>query len=178
MQQPARSKPNLVLAGARTIRIGFDAYQWREWFYESQRDGDPWGVVACFRNEPSPGQEVMEADSVRATIIYRDKEGRELGIVPRACWLQDYSDTTDVPVGESRCAVLAICRPGGEMVAPWRRRARAAEAGGSDVVTTEAYKFDPRVGVIEMRIMAESNELLLPPLVFDFSVIDGRPAAV
>src|SRR5271169_6287933 len=102
-----------------------------------------------------------------------------MGIAPRACWLQDYSDMTDIPAGEVRCALLAIRRPGGEMVAPWRRRARHTDSPGHDMFThdmftTEAYTLDPGVSIIEMRITGESNQLLLPPLVFDFAVIDGK----
>jgi len=178
MLKPALSQPNLVFAGTRTIRIGFNAQEWREWFLESQQQADPWGVVACFRNHLSSEKIVRDANGIRALIIYRDKQEREMGIVPRACWLQDYSDTTDVPVGESRCAILAIRRPGGEMVAPWRRRARGGETAGHDMFTTEAYTFDPGISIIEMRITGESNQPLLPPLVFDLAVVDGKPAAI
>jgi len=173
----SHGQPNLVFLGAKTVRIGFDAMEWRESFYESQKDVDPFGVVACFRNEPSPEMPGIDADCVRAQMIYRDKDGREMGIVPRACWLEDYSDMVDFPVGRSHCVILAILRQRGRLVAPWRRRATAPDGHHAQVITTEAYQFDERVTSIEMRIMGESNQLLMPPLIFDFSVTDGSPTA-
>jgi len=177
-QPSSHPRPNLVFLGTRTIGIGFDALDWRESFFESQKNADPPGVVACFRNEPFPEMPGIDADDVRAQIIYRDKDGRETGIVPRACWLQDYSDMVDFPVGASHCAILAILRPRGRLVAPWKRRTTAPNGHRGQVVTTEAYQFDERVRSIEMRIMGVSNQLLLPPLTFEFSVVDGSPAAV
>ena len=178
LRPSSHARPNLVFAGTRTIRIGFDALDWRELFFESQKDADPPGVVACFRNEPVPETPGIDADGVRAQMIYRDKDGRELGIVPRACWLQDYFDMVDFPAGASHCVILAILRPGGRLVAPWRRRATFPSSHGGQVVTTEAYQFDERVRSIEMRIMDASNLLLLPPLTVEFSVVDGSPTAV
>jgi len=177
-QLSSHPRPNLVFVGTRTTRIGFDALDWRESFFESRKDADPPGVVACFRNEPFPETPGIDADDVRAQMIYRGKDGQELGIVPRACWLQDYFDMIDFPVGASHCAILAILRHGGRLVAPWRRRTAAPGGHRGQVVTTEAYQFDERVHSIEMRIMGASNQLLLPPLTFDFSVVDGSPAAV
>ena len=177
-QQPSRAKPNLVFLAARTIRIGFDAYEWRESFYESQKNVDPLGVVACFRNEPSSEGRVIEANGVRAQIIYRNQDGQETGIVPRACWLQDCADTVDLPAGESHCVILAILRQDGSLVAPWRRRVTAIDGHRGQVITTEAYQFDKRVSSIEIRILGESNEFLLSPLTFDFCVAEGRPTAV
>ena len=176
-QPSSHSRPNLVFLGTRTIRIGFDALDWRESFFESQKDADPPGVVACFRNEPFPETPGTDTDGVRAEMIYRDKDGQETGIVPRACWLQDYFDMVDFPVGASHCAILAILRPGGRLVAPWKRRATAADGHRGQVVTTEAYQFDERVRSIEMRIMGASNQLLLPPLTVEFAVVDGSPTA-
>jgi len=176
-QPSSHPRPNLVFVGTRTTRIGFDALDWRESFFESRKDADPPGVVACFRNEPFPETPGIDADDVRAQIIYRDKDGRETGIVPRACWLQDYFDMVDFPVGASHCAILAILRPGGSLVAPWRRRTTAPDGHRGQVVTTEAYQFDERVCSIEMRIMGASNQLLLPPLTFEFSVAEGSPTA-
>jgi len=177
MQKRALSQPNLVFVGTKTVHIGFNVQEWREWFWESQQQADPWGVVACFRNHTTDNKTERDANGVRALIIYRHTDGREMGLAPRACWLEDYSDMTDIPAGEVRCALLAIRKPGGEMVAPWRRRARHTESSGHDMFTTEAYTLDPGVSIIETRITGESTQLLLPPLAFDFAVIDGKPVA-
>lgn len=177
LQPSLHARPNLVFVGTRTTRIGFDALGWRESFFESQKDADPPGLVACFRNDPFPETPGIGADGVRAQMIYRDKDGRELGIVPRACWLQDCFDMVDFPVGASHCVILAILRPGGRLVAPWRRRATSPGSHGGQVITTEAYQFDERVRSIEMRIMGASNQLLLPPLTVEFSVLNGSPTA-
>jgi len=178
MPNPPLSKPNLVFAGAKTIRIGFNAQEWREWFVESQQPADPWGVVACFRNPTTSGSTMMDANEVRALLIYHNQDAHEMGIAPRACWLQDYSDMTDIPAGEMRCAILVIRKPSGEMVAPWRRRAQHADSSGHDVFTTEAYTLAPGVSSIELRLSGESNQPLLAPLTFDLTLVDGEPPAV
>ena len=43
---------------------------------------------------------------------------------------------------------------------------------------TETFRFEHPPATIELRLLSSRNELLLPAMVFDFSLTDGVPSAV
>jgi predicted nucleotide-binding protein len=172
--------PNIVFLNTDTVRLRFEGYQ-GEGFYRSDSPNDPFGVIACFRNEPSSTRRVIDANDVRAQIIYKDGDGKEIGNgVPRACWVGHKLDLIDFPLGQANCAVLMMLFNDGKLLVPWKERARSYDwmGGGGDIVRTRDTEFSKdAVKTIEIRLIGHENESLLPPLTFDFAVIEGRPDA-
>lgn len=174
-QRLPREEPNLIFLNARTMRV---TYGMDEAFRSSADLADPPAVVACFRNEPVPGRRVVDAEFVKAQVLYRDARGEEIGNgIPSACWLDNPAGLTNFQLGESHCVILVVGRPDGSLAAPWKARRTADDGWGGDVETTEAYDFDGVVNTIELRLIGERNEVLLV-IQFDCAMADGKPHAV
>jgi len=175
--QPALIRPNsnLIFLRTQVVPVTFENYDGREYFYRSRvvdRD-DPRAVVACFRNEPAD-RRVIDADGVRAQVVYRNQEGHEIGLgIPRVCWLDEDMDMVDFRVGDSHCAILLIMRSDGQLHAPWKRRAQSPEGYG-EVVNLQDYRLEEPVSTIEIRILGHGNDLLIKK-VFRFVVVEGEP---
>lgn len=174
-QQLLRDEPNLIFLNTRRIRITFDV---NEVFRTSTDVADPPAVVACFRNEPVPGRRVIDADLVKAQILYRNARGEEIGNgIPSACWLDEPADMTNFRAGESHCVILVAAGPDGLLSVPWKARRGADDGWGGDVVSTEAYELDDVASTIELRIIGERNDVLVV-VRFDCTMVDGKPHAV
>jgi len=171
----ARPAPNLIFLRARVIRVTDEMDRDQVQFHESRiiDDHDPRAIIACFRNEPAAPR-ALDARNVRAQIIYRNDAGIEIGNgIPRACWLEDSMDLIDFHVGDSHCAMLIFVNRDGTLYVPWKRR---RQTGYGDVVTTQVYEFGNEVvRTIEIRVLGSANELLLDPIVFEFSISHGEP---
>ena len=138
---------------------------------------DVTALVACFRNEPSGDRRVSDELSVTANLVFRDAEGQELGEgIARACWLEHGGASVDLDVGHSRCAVLMVVagehRP---IFVPFKRRVRVNHRL---TFVAEAVQFEHPPATIELRLLSTRNELLLPAMLFNFSLVDGVPSAV
>jgi hypothetical protein len=86
--------------------------------------------------------------------------------------LEHGGTSVDFEVGHSRCAVLMVV--GGAhnpIFVPYKTRVRVNHRLA---FVTETFKF----ATIELRLLSSRNELLLPAMVFDFSLTDGVPSAV
>ena len=113
----------------------------------------------------------MDALCVRAQVIYRnDKDDEIEDGVPTACWLGTDLDMIDLGVGETHCVLLGVV-DNDALAVPWKRRKR--EWNGDAIVTDE--KSFKGVARIELRLIGGLNQLLLKPIIFDFSVVDGQP---
>lgn len=131
----------------------------------------PDAIIACFRNEPDMARRVREADYVTAQIIYRNAGDEEIEDgVPSACWIQNHFETINFAVGETHCLLLGIIDAEG-LVVPWKHRQR--EWNGDSIVTND--KTFKGVSSIEVRLIGDNNELLLRPVTFDFSIVEGQP---
>jgi len=113
---------------------------------------------------------------VRACLVYRDKEGREIGSgISLACWLGDPpGDIVDFPVGQTHCVILAILETNGQLVNPYRKRTRSSWGDG---LGTEFYELNTDLKSIELRILS-GDDLLAEPIYLEFDISDGRPTAV
>ncbi len=172
---PAPPRPNLIFVHVRVVRVTFDNAPDRQFFYESRIDDrdDPRAVIACFRNEPVPGREVVNAERVRAQVVYRDQAGNEVGIGnPRTCWLDEFGDMVDFDVGDSQCAILIIARPEGELLVPRQRRGRAHDGMG-DTLNLQIQPLNEAIAMIEVRLLDDQHGLLATN-VFDFANDDGQ----
>jgi hypothetical protein len=115
---------------------------------------------------------------VRAQIIYRDRDGREIGNgVPRACWVDHPFDLIDFPLGQARCAVLALVLSDDRIVTPWKQREAVRDWMGGETVTTQSCDLPADVArELEVRLIGGRNELLLA-IEFELLVADGKPIA-
>jgi hypothetical protein len=138
---------------------------------------DVTALVACFRNEPSGERRVSDEQSVTANLVFRDAEGQELGEgIARACWLEHGGASVDFDVGHSRCAVLMVVAGADRPIfVPYKRR---VQVNGGLAFVAEAFKFEHPPATIELRLLSSRNELLLPMMLFTFSLVDGVPSAV
>jgi hypothetical protein len=144
-------------------------------FYEDAEDrfqeSHPAATV-CFRNEASTKRQVKLVYNARASIVFMDDSGQEMGIgIAEACWRGDLRNI-DFVLEETQCVVVAILLKDGTFTCPSIRRTRTQWGDG---LTTEVQRFDAYPKTIEVRLIKE-NDLLLEPCVFDFSIVDGRPA--
>ena len=138
---------------------------------------DVTALVACFRNDPSGERRVSDEQSVTANLVFRDLEGQELreGIA-RACWLEHSGASVDFDVGHSRCAVLMVVAGAHNPIfVPYKTRVRVNHRLA---FVTEAFKFEHPPATIELRLLGSRSQLLLPAMLFDFSLVDGVPHAV
>ncbi|MGA8871808.1 MAG: hypothetical protein WB460_11760 [Candidatus Acidiferrales bacterium] len=115
-----REESNLIFLSVRTIRV---TYGIEEAFRASVDLSDPPAVIACFRNDPVPGRRVVDAEFVKAQVLYRNVRGEEIGNgIPSACWLDNPAGLTNFELGESHCVILVV----GGRVALWPRRGKHA----------------------------------------------------
>ena len=137
---------------------------------------DVTALVACFRNEPSGEKRVSDEQSVTANLVFRDAEGQELGEgIARACWLEHGGASVDFDVGHSRCAVLMVVAGAHNPIfVPYKTRVRINHRLA---FVTQAFKFEHPPATIEFKLLSSRNELLLPAMLFDFSLVDGVPHA-
>jgi hypothetical protein len=164
--------PNFIFLGARSANIEMGL---NYGYYEKEALTDVLAVVACFRNEPAADRTVLDADHVTANVVYRDSQGREIGEgISRACWLNSEYDIVDFEVGESHCAIL-VSQANKTLFAPYKRRQRTNH--GTALLPGE-YQFGELISSIELRLLSSRKHLLLPSIVFDFSVVGGVPQAV
>ena len=112
-----------------------------------------------------------------ANLVFRDAEGQELGEgIARACWLEHRGTSVDLDVGHSRCAVLMVGAEADRPIfVPYKTRVRVNHRL---TFVTEAFKFEHPPATIELRLLSSRNELLLPAMLFDFSLVNGVPSAV
>jgi hypothetical protein len=169
--QPEPYRPNIIFRRAAPIKV----YVRREGgvleFVQGADNELPDAIIACFRNEPDMARRVREADYVTAQIIYRNAGDEEIEDgVPSACWIQNHFETINFAVGETHCLLLGIIDAEG-LVVPWKHRQR--EWNGDSIVTND--KTFKGVSSIEVRLIGDNNELLLRPVTFDFSIVEGQP---
>ncbi len=163
--------PNIIFTRCTSRKIYFQGEGSRVEFNEEKGEEFPDAVIACFRNEPDISRRGVDADCVTAQIIYRNAENEEIEDgVPAACWLGSSLDMIDFRVGETHCVLLGVV-DGDALAVPWQRR---KHEWNGDSITTEDRAFKG-VARIEVRLIGARNELLLKPIVFDFSVVDGQP---
>ena len=115
--------------------------------------------------------------SVTANLILRDVKNHEMGEgIARACWLEHGGASVDFDVGHSRCAVLMVVAGAHNSIfVPYKTRMRVNHRLA---FVTETFKFEHPPATIELRLLSSRNELLLPAMVFDFSLVNGVPSAV
>lgn len=162
--------PNLQFLSTRraNIEVGLNYH-----FYEKEYPTEMVGVVACFRNEPVEGRRVLDAGHVTANIVYRNSEGREIGEgIVRACWLNEF-DTVDFDVGQSHCVIL-VMKVNDRFLATFSRR-HQTEYGIQFL--PDQYVFNEPISTIELRLLGSRNDLLVPIIVFEFSILEGIPHA-
>jgi hypothetical protein len=172
---PRQRGPNLIFLQARIAAVTFDHTPDRQLFYESlvQDRDDPRAVLACFRNEPAGGRAVAGAERVRAQVVYRNQAGREIGLgIARACWLDEFGDMVDFPVGEGHCAILITMRSDGQLLIPWRQRTRAQDGMG-DVLNLRSHRVNEAISTIEIRLLDDDHGILATRA-FDFASADGQ----
>jgi len=138
---------------------------------------DVTALVACFRNEPLSDRRVSDELSVTASLVFRDLEGQELGEgIARACWLEHSGASVDFDVGHSHCAVLMVVAGAHNPIfVPYKTRVRVNHRL---TFTTETFKFEHPPAAIELKLLSSRGELLLPVMLFTFSLVDGVPSAV
>ena len=176
--RPIRS-PNIVFLRTRTAIVAGSSLEGVLSEKRNSKGGssDVTALVACFRNEPSGDRRVSDELSVTANLVFRDTEGHELGEgIARVCWLEHGGASVDFDVGHSRCAVLMVVAGGHNPIfVPYKTRVRVNHRL---TFVTEAFKFEHPPATIELRLLSSRNELLLPALLFDFSLVNGVPSAV
>lgn len=171
--------PNIVFLRTRTAIVAGSSLDAVLWEKRNSKGGtsDVTALVACFRNEPSDERKVSNELSVGANLVFRNAEGEELGDgIARACWLEHGGASVDLDVGHSRCAVLMVVAGAHNPIfVPYKTRVRVNHRL---TFVTEAFKFEHPPATIELRLLSSRNELLLPALLFDFSLVDGVPSAI
>jgi hypothetical protein len=171
--------PNILFLRTRTAIVAGSSLEGVLSEKRNSKGGisDVTALVACFRNDPLGDRRVSDELSVTANLVFRDVEGQELGEgIARACWLEHGGASVDLDVGYSRCAVLMVVAGANRPIfVPYKRR---AQASGGVAFVAEAFRFEHPPATIELRLLSSRNELLLPAMVFDFSLVDGVPSAV
>lgn len=82
------------------------------------------GSIVCFRNEPLPGHRV-EQPNLRAHVIYRGAEGREIADAPDGVWLGEYSAYATFTAGKKNCLLLYFMDNSRELIRVWKETYRS-----------------------------------------------------
>jgi hypothetical protein len=171
--------PNIIFLRTRTAIVAGSSLENVLSEKRNSKGGtsDVTALVACFRNEPSGERRVSDEQSVTANLVFRDAEGQALGEgIARACWLEHGGASVDFDVGHSRCAVLMVVAGAHNPIfVPYKMRVRINHRLA---FVTETFKFEHPPATIELRLLSSRNELLLPAMLFNFSLVDGVPSAV
>ena len=157
---PARAvinKPNLVATKEESAKVFFDNSD--DKFYQVSINGSVDGLVACFRNESQLGRKVPDAEYVAAQVTYLDQSGEELANVGKACWISEYYETIDIPVGEDG-RVLLLVSSGGRLVAPYKKSGPSGSSLGGEVVSTLYVDIPAALSSIRVNLI-HGQEVLL-----------------
>lgn len=106
IRKPA--KPNLKYVNCRN---GFFVLgHWRDGLrdarlLDSDDDASCYGVALAFENEPTDGQNVVDAIDVVATVVFK-RSGSEVDRVHHAVWLSSAGRHQNIPIGETRELVI------------------------------------------------------------------------
>jgi hypothetical protein len=122
-------------------------------------------AIACFRNEPVLGEMVMDAEYVRAHIIYRDAAGEELEDIPCACWMAHHGDTIDLEVGKTQCCIIGLLKDT-QLIVPWKKR-EPTEYG--DFIRLTVTRVDD-CDSVEIKLIGDRNQLVIEPISLKFAV--------
>lgn len=152
------------------LRTGISGYGFYEDAEGSHRESNSAAII-CFRNEALPDRKVRLVYNVKASIVFTDDVGQEMGTgIAEACWVGDLRDV-DFPLQRTNCAIVALVTQNGVFTCPYIRRTRSQWGDG---LTVDFYRLDKLPKAIEVRLI-HGTELLLPPCIFDFSVSEGKP---
>jgi hypothetical protein len=166
-----RPRPNLQLQNCRmaTIEDVLGDHGGMKGFCFPNDQSKPNAAVACIKNRANADGDGVYADNVRATLTFRDENGKEIGHgVNQACWVGDLQNAS-FAVEESHCVILAIMRDG-EVAVPYIKE---ENTGFGIAVSADANVFDKDLSSVEL-ILVANNKLLMEPMIFDLVEVDGH----
>jgi hypothetical protein len=168
-----RSKPNVVFLGARTTDIDVAGTYQSRVFHEVP-DSQLVGIVACFRNVAIYGKTIKHVFNAKAHLRFMGSNGEEWGTgISRACWLDHAGDMIDLAPGDSGCVIVLVSRED-DFSVPWIRRTRTQ---WGDTLSDERLDFDSLPPTIEVSLLDDNSQLLLPPIVLEITAPNGLPQA-
>jgi hypothetical protein len=87
-------------------------------------------AVATFRNDAMPmGTKPTEINNIRAHVVFRNMDAKEIGEgTPAACWLNEYWNTVDFPIGEPRTLILSVFKDK-SIATLWNKRSWVQRGG-------------------------------------------------
>lgn len=150
--------PNIVATKEAVTRLYFDGET--DKFIEATMNGSAPALIACFRNEPIAGQKVLDAEYLRAQITYYDGSGKEVGNIGKACWVGEYQDTTEIPVGEDGCVVLAVVHDD-KFIAPFKKRGPSESMLGGEVIYCKYHDLGTNVTKIKVTLLDDSVAIMV-----------------
>lgn len=115
--------------------------------------GDINVAVASFRNEGLLGSTVAQPH-VRAHIIFKDADGREIADVPSGVWLDEYKDTLAFSIGVKRNLVVLLLTRQGTLKRLWKESYTDENSWmGGPRFRVRDEGISERIGTIEISLL-------------------------
>lgn len=166
-------RTNIKCINVRTVDIALNRDRDHITFKEINYETGIRAAIASFRNAPSFGNQISDAENVTAHLILRDEDGQEIGTgVSRVCWLNSSYDMVDIDVGESEHVVLLVLKEQSLFIPFWKRRCD----GGGDAITLESVEVNNRVAAIEVTLLDSRKYQLLPKVAIKISLENDKMA--
>ncbi len=117
--------------------------------------------VVCFRNDSIPGQSLPEP-SIKAHIIYKDKNGNEITDAPRGVWLGLPGESTVFESGQKKCLVIFLLSSQGTLKRLWNESytTRNSWMSGGPHFRIRDEGIPEEVASVEINLLSHSSCLL------------------
>ena len=173
-----KPKHNLQLHSCKMLQIeeNLGPHGEMNGFHITDDQSKPNTAVVCVKNK-SKDSEVGILDNVRAALVFRDGNGKEIGNgVDQAVWVDNYMGNASFDLEETKCVIVAVVQRDyqGRMtgsVAPYIQ-AHPTQYGQS--LRVEAYPLDGNVSTVEV-ILLSKNSRVMEPMIFELFDDNGKP---
>jgi hypothetical protein len=179
-QSPPKPKPqhNLQLHSCKMLQIEDSIGPHGEMggFHSTDDQSKPNTAVVCIKNKSKEG-EVADLHDVRAALIFRDGNGKEIGNgIPRAVWVNNQLGNASFDLEETKCVIVAIMQQDakGEVVGATAPYIRELPTNYGLSLIVEAYELDENLSTVELFLLSK-NSRVMEPMMFEFFDENNKP---
>jgi hypothetical protein len=179
---PAKPKPqhNLKLHSCKMARIEDNMGPRGEMsgFRFAEDQSSPNAAVVFIKNKSKEG-EVAYIDDVRAALIFKDSDRKEIGQgVHQACWVDNHLKNASFALEETKCVILLVIQNGTtvgdqQVTSPYVKE-HIGSYGNYGGLSVEPCYLDKNVDFVELILLARGNRVM-EPMTFELTVEDNKP---
>jgi hypothetical protein len=147
-------------------------------FHFADDQSNPNAAVVCIKNKSKEG-EVAYIEDVRAALIFKDSDRKEIGQgVHQACWVDNHLKNASFELEETKCVILVIIQKGTtvgdqQVTSPYVKE-HIGSYGNYGGLTVEPYYLDNNVDFVELILLSKGNRVM-EPMIFELTVAENKP---